>query len=492
LRLDEDLKYFEEPEFKDILAKYEEARESGTFIYLDADEFTDIAEYYAMVAQDDAKADEVIELALEIHPGAVDPQIFRARQFMLKGDLEKSRELCDAIEDQSHREVSFLRAELMVREGLLNEAKNFLLDIAETTDEDLDFFLYDSAYIFIDYRRFEQAMTFVNRLEEMAPDWYKTWQVKADALLSTEDPERCRKALPYINRMLDVDPFSIEAWNWSSEAYTNLGDYNKAVESADYGLAIEPENERSLQLKAWVLLQQGNCEEAHRLYVQLQGINPESEHHWLYDSYALLDLEKLDAAEKTIMRAEQLAKGMSPDQQAIFEQCAHVVSRKGEVDRALAYLDKADELKSSDDDDFDPRLLRMRVYASNDRLTEALNYLRETVEKNENEQQVPTPMIYYHGAVVLFDYSYFEEAYQIFEELAALGNVDNLHFELYGFMGFAAMELGREDDALKNLRKAIELKEPHLSELFADKFPNVMADELYDYYYYKVYGRWPD
>ena len=39
--------YFEDPEFKDILAKYEGMAESHTPTYFDAEELTDIAEYYA-------------------------------------------------------------------------------------------------------------------------------------------------------------------------------------------------------------------------------------------------------------------------------------------------------------------------------------------------------------------------------------------------------------------------------------------------------------
>ena len=69
MRIDDDLKYFEEPEFKDILARYESARESGTNFYMGADELTDVAEYYSMVMHDEDRANEAIELALIHAPG---------------------------------------------------------------------------------------------------------------------------------------------------------------------------------------------------------------------------------------------------------------------------------------------------------------------------------------------------------------------------------------------------------------------------------------
>ena len=490
MRLDDDLKYFEDPEFKKILAQYEAAREDGVPMYLDADDLTDIAEYYAMVANDEKSSNEVIDFALQLHPDAVDPQIFRARQYMLKGDHAKARELCDAISDQQHREVYFLQAELLVREEKSEDAFNLLFHVAEKVDEDKDYFLYDSAYIFIDYQQYDWALVFANRLKEMAPNWYKTWQLQADVQLGLEHN---RVALKYLERMLDVDPFCVETWNWSAEAHTNLGQYNEAVESADYALAVEPENERSLQLKAWVLMQQGNSAEAHQLYERLQVINPECEQHFLYDSYCLLDADELDAALKTIEKAEQLADGMSVDQQAIYEQHAQILSRLGDIHNAFQYLDKADELKPADDKSMDDRLLRARVLLENNLFDEASAYM---IRLGDELQDSPDQLfkLFKQFIAILFDYGYFEEVVKFVEQkLEVYGGYDQgSDGEYFAYLAYSYMMLGNDDKALKYLRKATDAGAPNLAEIFAESFPNVKTDELYDYYYYKVYGRWPD
>ena len=49
--------YFEDPEFKDLLAKYEGMAESHTPTYFDAEELTDIAEYYAGQGEEKKAAD---------------------------------------------------------------------------------------------------------------------------------------------------------------------------------------------------------------------------------------------------------------------------------------------------------------------------------------------------------------------------------------------------------------------------------------------------
>ena len=484
MRLDDDLKYFEEPGFKKILERYEQARAAGQNVYMDAEDLTDVAEYYALVLQDNEQADEAINLALLLHPDAVDPQIFKARQFMLANEPDKALEICNAIDDQGHREVLFLRAELMVRDDNCEDASDLLLRSAEAQSEDVDYFLYDSAYIFIDYSQYDWALVFANRLADMAPDWYKTWQLQADVQLGMGNN---RVALKYVGRMLDVDPFSIETWNWSAEAHSNLGQYTQAMESVEYALAIEPENERALQLKAWILLQQGNCAEAHEIYQRLETVNPTCENHWMYDSYALLDLNQPEQAYRAVKQAEELAGDDSEDKAAIFEQVAQSASRLGNVNEALEYLGKAESVKAGEKkNEWDERMLAVRVFAENDSLDEALKAIHALMERYPDAALD----IYYQGASVLFDYSYFDTVVAMLTELLQLS--DEVHPDAYAMLAFSQMSLGNHDEALTNIRKAIDAHAPSLADIFCDKFPGVKPEEIYDYYYYQVYGQWPE
>ena len=484
MRLDDDLKYFETPEFKEILTTYETAKDAGTQLYMDADELTDVAEYYSMVKQDEAAADEVIDFALQLHPDAVDPQIFKARQFMLQGDTEHALQVCDAIEDQQHREVFFLRAELLVRNEKLEDAATLLQDARQQMDEDMDYFLYDSAYIFIDYRQFEWALLFANDLEEMAPDWYKTWQLQADVQLGLEN---YAVALRYIERMLDVDPFSTESWNWRAEAYCGDNEYSEAMNSIEYALAIEPENERAMQLKAWVLLQQGNTADAHQLYLKEIEKAPDNEQNWLYDSYCLLDTEELDDALAAIEKAEALADGVSPDQITIYEQHAQILSRRGEVEAAISYLDKAEWESVSDTEPADFDLLRARVFAENQRPADAVEMIERAYTKVDEEQQED---IYYRAGLLLFDTGYYEAAKNIFGEFLNHHTDPKEQAVDHAYLAYCAMMLKNDDDALQHIRQAQDAPE-QLRELFEDEFPNVEPADYYDYYYYRTYGHWP-
>ncbi|MBO4800415.1 MAG: tetratricopeptide repeat protein [Bacteroidaceae bacterium] len=508
MHCDDDLKYFEDPEFKEILEKYEAAKELGMSVYMDADELTDVAEYYSMVCHDDESADEVIDLALQLHPDAVDPQIFRARKFMRDGDINKARQLCDLIDDQKNREVIFLRAELLLQEQKNEQALQYLLLVADSVEEDQDFFFYDSAYIFIDYQDYTSAKCLADKLEEMAPKWFKTWEVMADIHLGLD---HFQEALPYINRMLDVDPFYVDAWNWSCEAYTGLNQYGKAIESADYALAIEPQNERALQLKAWCLLQQENYEQAHELYQQLQRMNPEYEPHVFHDSFCLFDLGDLQGALQLVEKAEQLAEENCPDLPSIYEHHAHILSELHDVQGALAQIDRAEKafnmsgLEPAEQPDFD--YFRARIYANNDQVEEAERFITIIGDKKRE----PLEKVLFQMAQILFDahsvkaLKYFEILMQKLDQRLLLQSAyftdvqeqracfNDLKVQAYPYMALLYHETEQPDKCLEFIRLCIYWQSPETEDILGFLFPEgTHPSDYYDYYYYMLHGSWPD
>lgn len=493
MRLDDDLKYFETQEFKDILAKYEAARQAGSSVYMDADELTDVAEYYAMVQNDEELAGEAIDLALQLHPEAVDPLIFQARQYMLKGDEDAARQACDAIPDQQHREVYFLRAELMVREGKSTQAREYLLNRSEDVTEDLDYFIYDSAYIFIDYHDDESARLFAEKLEQIAPKWFKTWELMADVCLSYE---KNADALKYIEMMLDKDPFYLTAWNWRAEAYCGLLDYTKAFESTEYALAVEPQNERAMELKAWILMRQENPEEAHKIYEQLRRMNPESEMHCLYDSYCLFDLQRIDDSLQLIKEAERLAGGMSQEQAAIYEHHAHILSEKSLVEDALHYIDLAEDaiedaavIHNQQPDtyqDFD--YYRARILAENGDSETALQYIERIAQK----EREPIASIIMRGAQILFEAGDYGTSLELFQMILRQDLEEEKKARLYPYIAACLHEQGNKALCLDYIRLAIDNNSPDMKEILGYLFAEgVQPAEYYDYYYYQLNNRWP-
>lgn len=346
----EDQEYFSDPEFLENFKKYEAMMKGGPSVFLDADELTDIAEYYLIKEENEEGANACINYALALYPEATAPLIFQARQHLLKDDLDTTQTLCDAIPDQEDREVIFLNAEIMVRREQAQAAIEYLLARGKNISEDYDYYLYDAAYIFMDYNEFEAANDLAERLKNYAPDWYKTWQIMADSLLGLN---RFNKALLFINKMLDQDPFSVETWNWASEAYSGIEKFEKAVEAADYALAIDPTDPRAMQLKGHAFLHMDLYEQALSQYEQVLDATPNDETTMAFMAYTYLCMNELGKAKEIIEEAEKLCEPDSPDLQLIYEQHANVLAALECFDEALFYLDKAEAIGGNTPNDYD-------------------------------------------------------------------------------------------------------------------------------------------
>jgi len=341
LKYEEDIRHFDEPDFKETLRQYEALLDGDDSVCLEADELTDIAEYYILVQNDSEAANRCISYALSLYPEATSPLIFEARQYMQAGDMKKARLLCMAIPEQEHREVTYLWAEMLIQDKLAESALSYIENRACLYEDEYDYYLYDAAYIFIDYTCFKEAYVLAHQLHNYAPEWYNTWELTADCLLGMEKYE---EALTYINKMLDADPFSTEAWNWAAEAHVELRQYNKAIDDTEYALAIDPQCFRSIVLKSTAFLNLHNYEEAIRLINQALEINPSDEFVLTQKAFCLMDMDQLDEAEQTIIEAERIADGKSPDQLYIYEQHAFILAAQERYAEAIEYIKMASSI----------------------------------------------------------------------------------------------------------------------------------------------------
>ena len=138
--------YFEDPEFKEALARYEGMVENHTPAYFEADELTDIAEYYASKGRH-KDADKAINLAIQLHPDNIDALIFRARSLMLLGKKEEAQMVMQLINNPADREFRFLQADLLIEEEHMEEADKILQQLAMDEEYELDTLLDNTLFV---------------------------------------------------------------------------------------------------------------------------------------------------------------------------------------------------------------------------------------------------------------------------------------------------------------------------------------------------------
>ncbi len=372
----EDLSYFQEEEFKKKLALYEQMLQGGQSVYLEADELTDIAEYYVVRNETD-KAMACARYALSIHPGSIDPLVFMARQKMFDGDIEGARTIRDCIADPDDREVIFLNAELLLHDGKEQEATAYLSGKAETEEEDAAMFAYDTALLFFDYDYLEQAVQWGKRALDMEPDNEKFQKFKADLLTSSNRPE---EAIGILNDLLDTNPYNLDAWHSLGEAYFVCEDFSKAMEAADFALAIDEHDVQALLLKANSQFQRQDFEEAHRMYLRYFEEHLSNETPYLFDGVCLSALGHYDEALSQLLKAEEMSRGCSPEQQNIYANLSDVYSRLHDTAKAFEYIDKIKEINP----DYDTDLYKGHVLMQNGRENEAFERFDTFIHAHED------------------------------------------------------------------------------------------------------------
>lgn len=475
---DEDLSYFEEEDFKANLARYEAMLGGGPSVYLDADELTDIAEYY-MVKNDEQRANDCIDYALTLHPGDVDPLIFRARQQMFKGNYEQARAIRDTITDQTDREVYFLNAELMIREKKADEASDYLVAKAAGMGKDRPLFVYDSACIFFDYELYEQALMWTDWLLQHEPG-YKVYSLRAEILLEADRPE---EAVEMLDKALDIDPYAVAAWEMMADAHFMQEHFYEAIEAADFALAIDEHDGPARLTRANSHFHQGHNEEAHTDYCRYIDEHEANELPYFYDGICLYSMGRYEEALERLNMAEQCAMGMSTEQRRLLLQQAFVHSKLGHLQEALDYLDSARNEGEEGMDDY--RILQGYFHLENNDLKAAFSLFQQAMEESGG-----APKTKYSIAATLAEKGIYEEAVFLFrqvmdEEPQGLGPA------CLSYLAYCYLQREEYDDYLDCLEKAGREDADNARNIFGESFPGVQPEEYYLYAYKEIKGTFP-
>ena len=227
--------YFEDPEFKEALAKYEGMVENHTPAYFEADELIDIAEYYTLKGRH-KDADKAIDLTLQLHPENTDALVFRIRSLMLQNKKEEAKVVAQLIANSTDRECRFLQADMLMEEDRIEEAEEIFKQLVMDEEYEVDTLLD----IIQDYTNANQ--------EEYAGQWVDCLFAHSDMQTLPKTNQRLRDvlcdyystfnkpdlAIPYLNMTLNEYPYSIEHWNELGKCHLQQCQYEEANEALDF------------------------------------------------------------------------------------------------------------------------------------------------------------------------------------------------------------------------------------------------------------------
>ena len=338
--------YFEDPEFKDLLAKYEGMAESHTPTYFDAEELTDIAEYYASQG-DEQKAEEAIDFALRLHPNNTDALVFKSRSLCIKGQLSEAYQVMNLIEDPSDREVQFLKADLLMEEQRMEEAETIFRQLAASEDESLEVLL-DIALTYMDANQKDYAFRWLMKIKDKGFDETNSQRFRdawCDYCMTFGEAEKATQAFQL---SLDELPYSIPHWNGMAKCYLAQNDIEKAHEAIDFALAIDENNQEALEVKGFCHMQNENYEEALAIFQQLlpQSKAPSRIYALLVKCY--LDLERATEAKQACQQwLKECPQLTGFEKSEIFSYISMCCFNLYQPEEGMKYIDAALDLEPS-------------------------------------------------------------------------------------------------------------------------------------------------
>ena len=479
---EEDEAYFNDPEFLENLQKYEQACKNGESVYMDAEDLTDIAEYY-MTQNREEEANQAISLALSLHPNSVDPLIFLARQQMFHDHLEEAIRIAESIPDQNDRETIFLWAELLIRSDRPEEALELIEAKVEDLDEDKAMFLYDAACIFMDYQDCQTALRLTKRLEEEYPKYKKLKKLKTDLLMNMEKYD---EAIALLQDVLEEQPFSILAWKAIAEAHIGKCNYSEALDSVEYCLALNPKYTQALMIKAHCLFHLNHLTQAHEIYQQLKEITPEDGRLYYMDAITLTNIGRLDEAKKALAQALEYVHENDEERVQLLMHKAYIESKCHNIDEALKALEEAMQLSKDNSFGMEFHLLTGEILLENDRVKEAAEQFEIAYNESENKQETLLTIgiayaetMHYGTALSLLET--FMEEYKGKEGVVAIP-----------YLAYCYKQMHDQENFLKYLRKAVSADREITEFLFADDYPSIQPEEYYLYAFKNAYCRFPE
>lgn len=457
--------YFDSEEFREMLATYEEAVNTGQPVFLDADELAEIADFYQMTEQYD-EADDAIELALSLSPGAIAPLTYKIHEALWNGDTEEARDYLDQIIEIDEPDYVYDKAEILMAEEREEECEAYLREeLQKVPADEYQDYVIDVANLWADYNYPEKAMEWMSRArQEDTPEFKELMGRTLFGLGKYKDSQRI------FNELIDTNPFSKYYWNALASAQLMDEDFNNAIQSSEYAIALDPKDPDGLIAKANALFRLNNYEEALEYFRRYSEEVPDDELALLHQGTCLINLERNEEAIEVLQEAVTMSIDRDDYIADIYQELAFAYSETGETDKAIDYLNMTDTLNC---DHVQTEVVKGHILLSDGRMEEAEEHFKKAV--GESEEPLVTLL---RVIVSIYDNRYLEAAYALFTNYFRV--VPPGHKDGYAYMALCCYELKHYTEFLEYLKKACTRNPKECKLVLGHIFPDEL--DAKDYY----------
>ena len=253
--------FFDTPEFRELLKRYEHAKAMGIQPYFAIDELVDLLSYY-LYSENHDEAEYILRIANSIHPAAPENKKMEIRLLLSKGEAQRALELFSGIEYIDDNETKILHAEILLALKDFKNAREIALDIIRKATPEQEN-LYDALEILLDCGFALDALFICEKALKLMPGNRNLLEVKAECFI---EMQRINEAVELYNKLLDEDPYSTFYWEQLGHIYYMVKRYGKALECFEYESTINDEIEYARMMQAYCYYHVGDYSKSIELF----------------------------------------------------------------------------------------------------------------------------------------------------------------------------------------------------------------------------------
>ncbi len=309
--------YFDSPEFRELLEKYEQATKSNACSYFGMEELRDLMAYY--ILQDvPANAEEVYELAKKLHPGSPDLIKMSVKLALCKEEPERALIMLGSTSTPPDDETKLLYAETLIALKDYKEARETIVELLnqeKVTKETA----CDALELLLDCGFAQEALQITDYALQGRENEKCFWEIKAECYIELQNTNA---AIEIYNKLLDSDPYSTFYWEQLAHIYYLINKYGKAIECFEYERVIGEEIEYACMMQGYCYYFLRNYQKAQEIFETLVQKYPSS------------------AMPRFYIALCQYATGHAAEALKGFEEIAHM-TESGSIEAMLARINRA-------------------------------------------------------------------------------------------------------------------------------------------------------
>lgn len=468
--------------------------ETGELVYFDLDDLIDIAEYYH-INGDFELSNAVADYCLQLYPDNSAALLFKARLALIDfNDTQAATKLLEGVDMSSENiDVVCTMAEINIREGDIDKAEECLQrhhaimiergddtvtpsvmgteydeEEEEEGDDGIampDELAMEAAMMYIDCGYVDMAEQWINRLSETYDvNVTEYYDIRAKIYMARRQWAEAEKML---DRMIDLDAFRYDAWLMIGDVQFQQSRYCDALQSAEYAIAISPNQPEAHHIRGNCLYAVGDFEGAQNCFERMLSICPGDPVAELLLLSTLFCRKMVGEAYKVADRLLRHVDEMSLQQKAeTLRLCASVFAKADDVDKAMECCDMLEDCGAPQ---VDVQLARGAVCLGVMRLSDALGYFSNAMETAEYTTDILARIggLLYDSGSVHLAYMLLKTLLEQFED----GDYVSAPAQALAYMAGASRVCGTRQEYLRYLECSVKLSPLDTACVLCDYFP---------------------